>query len=166
MKGQRAFYIDTYHQQNPPPNPGSAFSITLPARLFRPRKDINIKKMSAVGQALVYWHAIWKEKRVICHVVYRAVFHGLENRTMRGTIMDVVPQCSLLATEYNLGIQSRWIPTGNNPLADALSRFYSNSVANLARQLIYPTFNHRDHGLLTSNNQHCHHYLPTIHGED
>jgi len=80
--------------------------------------------------------------------------------------MNVLRRCLLLATEYDLEIDARWIPTGDNMLADALSRFDYNRIANLAPQLIYATCNHRDHGFLTYNNRDCHQWLPTTYGED
>jgi len=106
-KGLGAFYIESYPQQNPQPNPGSAFSITLPSRLSHTQEHINTKEMRAVEQALLHWGKIWKGKRVICHVDNRAVFHGLENRTIRGTTMNVLRRCLLLATEYDLEIDAR-----------------------------------------------------------
>jgi len=114
--------------------------------------------MTAVEQALLHWGKIWKGKRVICNVDNCAVFHGLENRTIRGTTMNILRQCLLLATEYDIEIDARWIPTGDNVLANTLSRVDYNGLANLVPQLIYPTqaCNHRDHEFLTYNNRDCH----------
>jgi len=122
--------------------------------------------MRAVEQALLHWGQIWKGKRVICHVDNRVVFHGLENWTIRGTTKNGLQRCLLLATEYDLEIYARCIPSGDNVLADMLSRFDNNRIANLAPQLTYPTCKHRDHGFLTYNNRDCHQYLPTTYGED
>ena len=98
-KGLGAFYIDNnlnlthpyndkpYPQSSsihPGPNPGSAFSITLPTSVIRAREHINTKEMRAVEQALLHWGQKWKDKRVIVHVDNRAVFHTLGNRTIRG----------------------------------------------------------------------------------
>jgi len=67
--------------------------------------------MRAVEQALLHWGKIWKGKRVICNVDNRAVFDGLENRTIRGTTINVQRRCLLLATESDLQIDARCIPT-------------------------------------------------------
>jgi len=131
-EGLGAFYIESYPQQNPQSNSGSAFSITLPCRLSCAKEHINTKEMRAVEQALLHWGKIWKRKRVICHVDNLAVFHGLENWTIRGTTMNVLRRCLLLATEYDLEIDARWIPTGDNGLPDAFSRFHYNRIANLS----------------------------------
>jgi len=90
-KGLGAFYINSYPQQNPQPNPRSAFSITLPPHLSGSQEHINTKEMRGVEQALVlHWGKIWKRKRLICHVDNRAVLHGLENQTIRGTTINVL----------------------------------------------------------------------------
>ena len=90
------------------------------------------------------------------HVDNRAVAHGLENQTIRGAPMDVLRRCLLLAAEYDLDVEARWIPTRENALADALSRFDYDRIANLASQLIYPTCNLRSRGFLTYSNRDCH----------
>jgi len=89
-KGLEGFYIESYPQQNPQPNPESAFPITLPSRLSRTQEHINPKEMRAVEQALLHLGKIWKGKRVICHVDNRAVFHSLKNRTIRRTTMNLL----------------------------------------------------------------------------
>ena len=104
------------------PKPGSACSITLPRSLIKANEHINMKEMKAVEQAFLHWAVHWKEKRVICDVDNRAVFHGLENRTIRGASMEVLRRCLLLAAEYDIEIKARWVPTEENALADALSR--------------------------------------------
>ena len=121
-KGLSAFYIDDNLNRTHPYNdkpypqsfsthpglrPGSAFSITLPTSVTRAREHINTKEMRAVEQALLHWGLKWKEKRVIVHVDNRAVFHALENRTIRGNSMDVLRRCLLLATEYDLEIEAQ-----------------------------------------------------------
>lgn len=133
----------------PHPLPGMAFSINLPRHLRRTREHINTKEMRAVEQALLYWGQAWRRKRIVMHIDNRAVAYAIENRTIRGESMNVLRRCLLLASEYDLEIDSKWIPTNDNTLADALSRFDFDRVANIAPQLIYPTFSLRDHGFLT-----------------
>ena len=145
-KGLGAFYIDNNanltHRYNdkpslqsssihPGPRPGSAFSITLPTSVTCAREDINTKQIRAVEQPLLHWGRKWKEKCLIVHVDNQAVFHTLENWTIRGNSMDVLLRCLLLATEYNLEIEARWISTKENPLPDALSCFDYNWICNL-----------------------------------
>ena len=152
-KGLGAFYTSGIGQQ---PEPDAAFSISLPSYITRAREHINTKEMRAVEQALLYWGRQWRGSKVIMHVDNRAVAHGLENQTIRGAPMDVLRRCLLLAAEYDLDLEARWIPTRENALADALSRFDYDRIANLASQLIYPTCNLRSRGFLTYSNRDCH----------
>ena len=152
-KGLGAFYTSGIGQQ---PEPDAAFSISLPSYIARAREHINTKEMRAVEQALLYWGSQWRGPKVIMHVDNRAVAHCLKNQTIRGAPMDVLGRCLLLAAEYDLDLEARWIPTRENALADALSRFDYDTIANLASQLIYPTCNLRSRGFLTYSNRDCH----------
>ena len=115
----------------------------------------NTKEMRAVEQALLYWGKQWQGKKVIMHIDNRAVVHGLENQSIRGSSMDVLRRCLLLATDHDLEIEARWIPTNANTLADALSRFDYEKITNLAPQLIHPTSSLRDRGFLTYSKLGC-----------
>jgi len=85
------------------------------------------------------------------HIDNRAVVYGLENLTMRGRSMDVLRRCLLLEANYDLEIEPRWIPTHENGLADALSRFDYERITNLAPQLVNPRCSLRERGFLTCN---------------
>ena len=131
------------------PHKGSAFSIALPRFLLRLNEHINTKELRAVEQALLYWGKLWTGTKVVMHIDNRAVVFGLENMTMRGISMDVLRRCLLLAANHDLEIEPCWIPTSGNKLADALSRFDHNRIANLAPVLVDPTCNLRARGFLT-----------------
>jgi len=160
-KGLGAFYIDyrpSGEQREKAahcikacrvPAPGSAFSTSLPRHILRKREHINTKEIPAVEQALLYWGERWRGTRVIMNIDNHAVVHALENQTIRGASMNVLPRCLLLAMTYDLDIKPRWIPTNENALADALTRFAYDKVTNLAPQLVYPISGLRDRGFLT-----------------
>lgn len=113
-------------------------------------EHINTKQLRAVEQALLYWGDEWRGTKVLMHIDNRAVVYGLENVTIRGS-MDVLRICLLLAANFDLEIEPRWIPTNENGLADALSRFDYDRITNLAPQLVYPTCSLRARGFLTCN---------------
>lgn len=142
------------------PKQGAAFSISIPRHIARQHQHINTKEMHAVEQALLYWGRRWSRKRVIMHIDNQAVVHALKNQTIRGATMTVLRRCLLLATEYDLEFEARWIPTSDNALADALSRFNYEKVTNVAPQLIYPTCTLRDRGFLMYSKPD---YLPQRH---
>ena len=162
-KGLGAFYVQgrqkqpggpesqnqTQRDKFPEPQRGAAFSISLPRYITRTREHINTKEMRAVEQALLHWGRTWKHHRVVIHTDNRAVAHGIENRTIRGASMDVLRRCLLLAAENDLEIEVKWISTKENSLADALSCFDFNKIANIAPQLLFPSTSLRDHGFLT-----------------
>lgn len=90
------------------------------------------------------------------HIDNKAVVHGLTNRTIRGASMDVLRQYLLLATEYDLDLQARWVSTKENALADALSRSECNRIADLAPQLLDPTCGLPKPGFGTYSNRDYH----------
>lgn len=162
-KGLGAFYIST---TQPTVQPSSAFSLALPTTLTQAKHHINYLEMQAVEQTILYWGHAWYGKKVVIHIDNRAVAYGLANGTMRGTSMEALRGCWLLATEYDLEIEPLWISTKDNNLADALSRLDIRRIADLAPQLIYPPCDLQKHGLLTFSNLDYHRPQPTISGKD
>lgn len=176
IKGLGAFYIstrmtepgiETFHTSKispPHPFPGAAFSMSIPRYISRNREHINTKEMRAVEQALLHWGRNWRGMKVVMHIDNRAVVHGIANRTIRGATMNVLRRCLLIAAEHDLEIETQWISTKDNALADALSRFDFDRIANLAPQLLYPTTSLRDRGFLTYKGQAFHQSQPITFG--
>ena len=133
-------------------SPAEAFMLVLPRPIQLRQEHINTKEMRAVEQGLLRWGRIWKGARVISHIDNQAVVHGIANLTIRGNTMDILRRCLLLASKHDIKLHPCWIPTEENILADALSHFDREGVANLAPQLS-PLFDHRLHGFLTSETQ-------------
>ena len=109
--------------------------------------------MPAVEQVLLYWGSTWRGKQVVMHVDNRAIAHGMLNRTIRGASMEILRRCMLLAAEFDLELDAQWIPTKENALADALSRFDYDKVTNLAPQLTCSISTLRNRGFLTYTNR-------------
>jgi len=151
-KGLGAFYLSENQSY---PERDTAFSIPLPASLAKGREHINTQEMRAVEQVLLHWGADWIGKRLIIHIDNRAVVHGLTNRTIRGASMQVLRRCLLLATEFDLDLEARWVSTKENALADALSRVETNRIANIAPQLLSPTSSPPKLGFRTYRNRGC-----------
>lgn len=137
------------------PQPQSAFSIPVPDYILKAREHINTLEMRAVEQVLLYWGREWKGKLLVIHVDNQAVAYGLANRTIRGAPMRILRRCLLLATEYDLDFEARWVSTTENALADALSCADYRRIANMASQLISPTCNLQRRGLLTYRSRDC-----------
>jgi len=141
-KGLGAFYTC---EKQPEPQADSAFTIPLPKNLSLRKEHINTQEMRAVEQALLRWGQRWKGKRVLLHTDNQTVAYGIANGTTRGSPMQVLRRCLLLAIEWDLEIEARWIPTKENTLVDALSRFDRDKIADLAPQVIQ-TVNHQQLG--------------------
>ena len=122
--------------------------------------------MRPVEQVLLYWGREWKGKMVVMHTNNRAVSYGLANRTIQEASMKVLRRCLLLAADYGLELESQWISTKDNALADALSHFDHNRVADLAPQLSYPACNLPNHGLRIYSNQGYQQQQHTTFGAD
>jgi len=91
--------------------------------------------------------------KVIAHVENQAIAHGIANRTIRGASMTVLRRCLLIAAEYDLELEARWVSTKKNALADALSRFDNIKITDLAPQLIHHTSFPLNLGFRTFSNQ-------------
>ena len=107
--------------------------------LFSQRNEhINVKEMIAVLVAFKKW----APRLAGCHLLLfcdnTAVVSGLRQRTSRGRVIAVLRQALLLAARYDIEITPQWIPSGENCLADALSRFETNRINLLAPQLKVP----------------------------
>lgn len=146
------FYTDNIHSS---PTSDAAISISMLAHIARDREHINTNQMRSGQQALLCWGRRWKGSKIMIRIDQRAVAHGLKSRTIRGAPMNILRRCLLLATEYDSDSEQIWIPTTENSLVDALSWFDYDRIADLAKQLIYPTCNLRNRGFLTYSNWDC-----------
>lgn len=126
-----------------------AFALALPRHIENKREHINTKEMRAVEQGLLRWGRLWKGSRVSMHIDNRAVVYGIENQSIRGSTMEVLRRCLLLASKWDIELCPTWIPTTENALADALSRLDRDRIADQAPQLL-PLLDHPKHGFLTS----------------
>ena len=162
-KGSGGFYTTN---TQPTPQPESVFSIVLPTSQTHAREYINTFEMRAVEQAILYWGKVWRSKRVVIHIDNRAVAYGLANGIIRGASMQVLRRCCLLAADHDLELETQWISTKENALADALSRLDTQRITDMAPQLIYPTCNLQQRGLLTFINRDSKLRQPTISGPD
>ena len=125
-----------------------AFALALPRHIENKREHIHTKEMRAVEQGLLHWGRLWKGARVSMHIDNRGVVYGIENQSIRGSTMEVLRRCLLLASKWDIELCPTWIPTTENALADALSRFDRDRIADQAPQLL-PLLDHPKHGFLT-----------------
>ena len=122
--------------------------LAIPRHMQRQQEHINTKEMRAVEQGLLRWGHLWRGSRLTLYIDNQAVVYAIANQTIRGRTMDVLRRCLLLASKHDIELSPSWIPTTHNELADALSRFDKNTIANIAPQLL-PLFDRQNPGFLT-----------------
>jgi hypothetical protein len=136
-----------------------AFSVALPRHILqrKPTEHINTRELRAVEQCLLHWGQSWAGHSVQFNVDNTVALHGINNRTTRGEPMKILRRLLLLAATFQIhNLQAVWIPSEENALADALSRWDRNRIADLCPQLL-PLLNsrplalsHPRHGTATS----------------
>ena len=108
------------------------FSSRVPQR--HRSKHINWKEMFAVLQALILWHTYWTNGALTVVSDNTAVVNGINNRSIRGPAVRPLRSILLLAAIFDIKIQSRWMPSEENIIADAASRHDFDKLANLGFQ--------------------------------
>jgi Reverse transcriptase (RNA-dependent DNA polymerase) len=108
------------------------FSTRLPRR--HRTKHINYKEMHAIWHAFAEWSDAWRGHAVEIKCDNIPVVAGINNRTIRGDAIDPLQSLLLLAAIHDIEVRATWIPTKENAIADALSRFDMNKLANLVGQ--------------------------------
>lgn len=159
--GLGAFYLSPNQHK---PDPDAAFCIPLPRSVATPREHINTTEMRGVEQVLLHWRSKWRGKRLVMHIDNKAVVHDLRNQTIRGGSIPLLRRCLLLATEYDLHFEARWISTKENALADVLSSLEYYRIADLAPQLLQPASSLLLRGFQTYSNRNFHTEQPTTCG--
>ncbi len=86
------------------------------------RRHINIKEMDAVLILLSQWTSVFAGKKVLLHCDNKAVVGGLRKSSIRGPAMAPLRQIATLLAIHDIELEVVWIPTGENKVADCLSR--------------------------------------------
>lgn len=110
-----------------------AFSERFTTRLRH--KHINVKEMTAILHALQKWVSLCRGSHLILHCDNFAVAKGVKKTSIRGSAMHPLRAIAMLAALNDIAIESRWISTKENNVADLLSR---GMIQKLANQ--YPNF--------------------------
>lgn len=92
---------------------------------------INIHELDALLVAFHAWALRWEKSKVIIYTDYTNAYNGLVNFTLRGPANTPRRKILLLAAQYDIVIEARWIKSSDNSLVDAFSRRTFTSIANL-----------------------------------
>ena len=93
--------------------------------------DINLHEMEAILFAFHQWGHQWAKKRVVIYTDNVSCQAGLLKQTLRSRAFRLLCQILLLATQLDILLEPIWIPGHTNILADALSRFNFEQIANI-----------------------------------
>ena len=103
-----------------------AFAVPVPVT-----SHINIHELEAILLAMEAWGAYWSKSQLILYTDSTTAFEGLNHHTLKGAANQTLRKILLLAAEHDITIQPRWLPSKDNGLADALSRFSELTIADL-----------------------------------
>jgi ribonuclease HI len=113
--------------------PAQLFSTTVPQR--HKAKHINFKEMYAVLHALRTWTTESRAGRIKLHCDNEAVVAALAKGSIKGQAMNPLRQIAMHIALHDIELHCIWIPTKENALADALSRWDTEKIANLCPNL-------------------------------
>ena len=77
------------------------------------------------------WGSEWSQAELILYTDSSTALNGLNCHTLRGKANLSLREIMLLAAKNDIKLTPRWITSEENGLADALSRFNKQTVANL-----------------------------------
>jgi hypothetical protein len=79
--------------------------------------------MCAIVHALVLWHTDWAGGHLRLACDNSVVVDAINNRSIRGETVKPLQDVLLIAAIFNIEISAFWIPSAENIVADAASRF-------------------------------------------
>lgn len=121
-----------------------AFSARLPR--FRRLKHIDWKEAYAILFAFAKWSSHWRSCLVEIHCDNSAIVDAINSRSIRGPAIDILQNLFLLTSLDDIVIHATWLPSQDNWIADALSRFEFSKLTNIFPKLHILSHRHRLHG--------------------
>lgn len=92
--------------------------------------DINLFELGAISLAFDKFASQWRSKRVFVHTDSAISQTGIEKSTLKGDANAVLRKILLRAAEHDIEVIPIWVAGKDNELADAISRFKYNEMAN------------------------------------
>ena len=129
------------------------FSEKIPSR--HKSKKIDWKEMFAILHAFLLWHEIWRGGSVRIACDNSSVVDAINKCSIKGPAIVPLQRIFLIAAVSDIQIFPFWVPSEENMVADAASRFDYMKLANLrfqvSRDLPRPALLRRKlHSLLTT----------------
>jgi hypothetical protein len=109
------------------------FSERIPSR--HKSKNIDWKEMFAILHAFMLWHEIWSSGLVRIACDNSSVVDALNKHSIKAPAIVLLQRIFLIAAVFDIQIFPFWIPSEENMVADAASRFDHMKLANLGLQV-------------------------------
>jgi hypothetical protein len=90
---------------------------------------INHKEMHAIAEAFTLWAPRWKAASICIHTDSLVATQGILKTVLRGPGNLSLRAILLAAVQFDIAINTKWVPGIQNGLADALSRGLTNQIA-------------------------------------
>jgi hypothetical protein len=105
-------------------------------RLSRNYRDklIDWKEAYAVLFAFAKWGQLWAGHSVVVMCDNTVVVNAINSRSVRGQAIDPLQLLFLTAALYDIEVSSKWLSSKDNWIADALSRFELEKIADIFPQ--------------------------------
>jgi hypothetical protein len=92
--------------------------------------DINIFEVRAVRMSIEYWGRQWGHQALYVYTDNKTTFYGLQKGYIDGGANEDLRTLLCVAASFDIRILPAWIKGTDNELADALSRFDLEAIAN------------------------------------
>src|SRR5438552_17938910 len=98
-------------------------------------KKIDWKEMFAILHAFLLWHEVWRGGKVRLACDNSSVVDAINKHSIKGPAIIPLQPIFLIAAVYDIQILPFWIPSEENIVADAASRYDYKRLANLGLQV-------------------------------
>lgn len=130
MQGLGGFFYEnnTRFWSEATPNIQQNHAFAVPVQTLT---HINIHELEVILLTMETWGERWAQAELILFTDSGTAFNGLMHHTLRGNANIALRKILLRAAKHDIRIIPKWIPSQQNGLADALSRFDTKTIANL-----------------------------------
>jgi hypothetical protein len=133
QKGIGSYFFKAGESLSSIHTPAQLLSTMVPQR--HKGKHINFKEMYQVLDALPTWTTESRAGRIKLHCDNEAVVAALPKGSIKRQAMSLLRQIAMHIALHDVELHCVWIPTKDNALADALSRWDTEIIANLCPNL-------------------------------
>src|SRR6266496_1238820 len=112
------------------------FSECMPTR--HRSKHINFREMFAILHAFLLWHNLWANGRVHIASDSSVIVDAINKHSIKGPAIRPLQSILLITAVFDINLMAFWIPSEENIVADAVSRFDFKKLAELGFQMSSP----------------------------